>query len=69
MLYLYHISANHPANGWDWLIAVVYMIVSMFFVFYIIEQRLLGSKNSPYPFDPDEMERGGVMKKLELARR
>ena len=55
-------------NLGDWLLAAVYMIVSMFLVFYIIEQKLLGDKNSPYPFDQDEMKRFDIEKKFELAR-
>lgn len=69
VIYIHHILANNLVNLWGWLLAVVYMIVSMFLVFYIIEQKLLGDKNSPYPFDPDEMKRFDVEKKLELARR
>ncbi|VVB54776.1 Protein of uncharacterised function with HXXEE motif protein [uncultured archaeon] len=69
VVYIYYIQANSMVNLWDWLLAVVWAAVSMLLIFYIIEQKLLGSKNSPYPFDPDEMKRFDVEKKLELARR
>jgi len=69
VIYIHHILANNMVNLGDWLLAVVYMAVFMFLVFFIIEQKLLGDKNSPYPFDQDEMKRFDVEKKLELARR
>ena len=71
VIYIYHIIANNLVNLGDWLLAVVYMIVSMFLIFYIIEQKLLGDKHSPYPFDQDQMKGKGfdVEKKLERARR
>jgi hypothetical protein len=69
VIYIYHIIANNMLNLWGWLLAVVYMTVFVFLDFYIIEQKLLGGKNSPYPFDQDEMKRGGVAQKLERAGR
>jgi hypothetical protein len=69
VIYVYHIVTNRLVNLGDWLLAVVYMTVSMFLIFFMIEQKLLGGKNSPYPFDQDEMKRFDVEKKLELARR
>jgi hypothetical protein len=69
MIYIYHIVTNSLVNLGDWLLAVAYMTVSMFLIFYIIEQKLFGGKNSPYPFGQDEMKRFDVEKKLELARR
>ena len=69
VVYIYYILANNMVNLWVWLLAVVYMTVFFFLNFFIIEQKLLGDKNSPYPFDQDEMKRFDVEKKLELARR
>ena len=57
------------ASLWNWLFAVMYMAVFMFVDFYIIEQKLLGDKNSPYPFDQYEMKRFDVERKLELTKR
>ena len=68
-IYLYSIVANNLVNVWDWLFAVVYVAVFMFLVFFLIEQKLLGDKNSPYPFDQDEMKRFDIEKKLERAGR
>jgi hypothetical protein len=45
------------------------MAAFMFLNFYMIEQKLLGGENSPYPFDPDEMKRFNVEEKLKRARR
>lgn len=69
MIYIYHIIANNMLNLWGWLLSVVYMTVFVFIDFYLIEQKLLGGKNPPHPFDQDEMKRFDVEKKLELARR
>ena len=69
VVYIYYILANNMVNLWGWLLAVVYMTVFFFLNFFIIEQKLLGDKNSPYPFDQDEMKRFDIEKKLELARR
>lgn len=69
VIYINHIIANNLVNLGDWLLAVVYMTVSMFLVFYIIEHKLLGGKHSPYPFDQDQMKRFDVEKRFERARR
>jgi hypothetical protein len=69
VIYVNHILANNIVNLWDWLFAVAYMAAFMFLNFYMIEQKLLGGENSPYPFDPDEMKRFNVEEKLKRARR
>jgi len=71
VIYIYHILANNMTNLWDWLLAVVCMIAFFFLNFFLIELKLLGDKNSPYPFDQDQMKgkRFDVEKKLERARR
>lgn len=69
VVYIYYILANNLVNLWVLLLAVVWAAVFMFLNFFILEQKLLGDINSPYPFDPDEMKRFDVEKKLELARR
>jgi Protein of unknown function with HXXEE motif len=69
VIYINHILANNIVNMWDWLFAVAYAAVFMFLNFYIIEQKLLGGKNPPYPFDQDEMKRFNVEEKLKRARK
>ena len=69
VIYIYYILANNLVDLWGWLLAVVWMAVFVFLDFYIIEQKLLGDKNSPYPFDQDEMKRFDIEKKLERTRR
>jgi hypothetical protein len=69
VVYIYYIQKNGLASGWEWLAAVGYMIVAMALMFYVVEQRIFGGENPPYPFDQDEMERGGVKRKFERARR
>jgi hypothetical protein len=68
VIYIYHISAHHLANGRDWLLAVVYMIIFLSLL-TVLELILLGGKDSPYPFDQDEMKRFDIEKRLERARR
>ena len=69
VVYTYYVLTNNLLDLRSLLIAVVWLAVFMFLNFFILEQKLLGDINSPYPFDQDEMKRGGVEKKLELARR
>lgn len=69
MIYIYYILTNNLVNLWVLLLAVVWSAVFMFLNFLTLEQKLLADENSPYPFSPDEMERGGVKRKLERARR
>jgi hypothetical protein len=69
VIYIYHVVANGMVNLWGWLLAGAWMAVFLFLNFFIIEQKLLGNKNSPYPFDEDEMKRFGVEKKLARAGR
>ncbi|HZC03847.1 MAG TPA: HXXEE domain-containing protein [Gammaproteobacteria bacterium] len=67
--YIYYIQVNGLATGWDWLAAVVYLSVACYLMFYVIEQRIFGGEDPQYPFPEDEMQRGGVAKKLEDAQR
>ena len=69
VVYIYHISTNHLASGGEWVLAVVYMIAALLFTFGVVEQVLLGGKNSSHPFDPDEMTRFDIEKKLQRAQR
>ena len=65
LIYINHILVNNMVNFGGWLLAIVYMIVAVSVIFYVIEQKLLGDKNSPYPFDPDEMKRFNVAERFE----
>ncbi len=69
VIYIHHILANDMVGLGDWLLAVAYMIVSLFLIFYLIEQKLLGGKHEYYPFDRDQMEPGYLVKKFERAKR
>jgi hypothetical protein len=67
IFYIGHIQANNLVTQQDWIWAVVYMVAFLVLNFYFIEQKLLGNRNSPYPFDPNEMKRFIVGKKIEQA--
>lgn len=63
--YIHHILTNDIVRSWDWLFAVVWLVVAGYLTFYLFEQKLLG--DAPYPFEKEEMERCHIAKKLELA--
>lgn len=67
--YIYLISLNDLASRWDWSLATVYAVSFMFVNFGLLEIRILGDKNSPHPFDADEMQRSGIAEKFEAATR
>jgi hypothetical protein len=63
--YIYTITANGMALGWDWLIAIVYLGSFAFIVVNKMTYTWLADKNSPYVFDEVEMRRFHVVEKLE----
>jgi hypothetical protein len=68
LVYIYYIQKHGLASGWEWLVAIGYMILAMVLIFYVIEQRIFGGENPTYPFDQDEMKRFDIEGKLERAR-
>lgn len=68
-VYIYYIQTNGLATSWDWTAALLYLCVGVYLIFYVIEQRLLGGGNPPYPFTEDEMQRGGIAKRFESVQR
>lgn len=69
MVYVYYIQKHGLGSGWEWLAAIGYTVAAMTLIFYVIEQRIFGGENPPYPFDQDEMERFHIEEKLAAARR
>lgn len=69
VIYVKYIYDHGLVTGWDWLFAVLYMVVAMYTTFYAIEQIWLGSDNPKYPFDQDELERFRIPEKLAAAER
>jgi hypothetical protein len=65
VVYIHHIQTNNLVNGWDWLLAVIWLVASGYLTFYLFEQQLLG--DAPHPFDQDELDRFGIAQKLERA--
>src|SRR5919206_3450125 len=65
VIYINHIQTNNLASASDWFLGVLWLVVSGYLIFYLVEQKLLG--DAPYPFDQDEMERCNIAQKLELA--
>ena len=45
--------------------SVVWLVLSGYLVFYLVEQKVLG--DAPYPFDEDELQRCDIGQKLERA--
>jgi hypothetical protein len=54
-------------TGWDWLFAVFHMAFGAVFM-QAIGYRLLGPKDWPYPFAPDEMARFDRERRLTNER-
>jgi hypothetical protein len=69
VIYVHYIYKHGLVSGWDWLGAVGCTVVSMYLIFYAIEQLWLGSDNPKYPFEQDELERFHIAEKLEAAQR
>ena len=69
VVYVCYIQKHGLASGWEWLAAILYMIIAMVLIFYVIEQRIFGGENPLYPFEQDEMERFHIKEKLEAAQR
>ena len=55
-------------SGRVWLGAIPYMLAGPALICGVIEIIVLGDKNSPYPFDPDEITHLDIQGKLERAR-
>lgn len=66
--YVYQLWANGSATLWDGALAVAYAVSFMLLNFGVLEIRILGDRNSPYPFDEDEMRRGGIVEKFTALR-
>lgn len=67
--YAYQLTMNNSTTVRDCLLAVVYAVSFMFLNFGLLEIRILGDRNSRYPFDADEMQRGGIAEKFAAAER
>lgn len=63
--YIYYIVSNGLSSGWDWLIAIVYLIIIVAIVLNKLTYDWLADKNSKYPFAEEEMERFHVKEKFE----
>lgn len=63
--YIYYILSNGLSSGWDWLIAIVYLIIIAGVVVNKLTYDWLADKNSKYTFTEKEMKRFHVKEKLE----
>ncbi|HEB2280808.1 TPA: HXXEE domain-containing protein [Staphylococcus aureus] len=55
--YIYYISVHNLISGWDWLIAIVYMVAAAWFLLIKITYDILPDRNTKYPFDAEEINR------------
>jgi hypothetical protein len=55
--YIVEVYRQGIITGWDWLFAVLYMAVFGAVFMQVIGYKLLGPKDSPYAFAPEEMAR------------
>jgi hypothetical protein len=60
--YIYYIQNNGIAGIMDWAIAIVYLVIYMFFMVNKLTYSWLADKNSKYPFVEEEMKRFNIQK-------
>ncbi|MGG2091795.1 HXXEE domain-containing protein [Bacillus sp. S13(2024)] len=63
--YIYYIHSNGIVTGWDWIVGIVYMILTAFIVVNKMTYSWLADENSQYPFAEEEMRRFNVPEKLQ----
>jgi hypothetical protein len=68
VFYVYYIYEHDLVSGWTWLAAIGYTVVAMYFIFFAVEQTMLGSDDPRYPFDEDELKRLGIPEKFAAAQ-
>ncbi|WP_197525932.1 HXXEE domain-containing protein [Methanocella paludicola] len=64
LYYIYYIQTMGLASIWDWVIAIVYMVLVAFIVVNKMTYSWLADKNSPNIFSAAEMKRWNVQEKL-----
>jgi hypothetical protein len=55
--YLVEVYARGWIRGWDWIVAVIYLVSFIGIVMKWLGYTVLADKDSPYPFTPEEMAR------------
>jgi hypothetical protein len=63
--YIYYIVTNNLVSGFDWLIAVVYLLFVAAIVVNGLTYKFLPNRNTKWVFDKAEMERFRVKEKME----
>ncbi|MGA4463145.1 HXXEE domain-containing protein [Bacillus bombysepticus] len=67
--YIYYIHSNGIVTGWDWIVGIIYMILTAFIVVNKMTYSWLADENSPYPFAEEEMRRFNVPEKLQRSNK
>ncbi len=62
--YIYSIHAQQLAGVWDWVGAVVYLLVFQYVLFVKMTYTWLADRESPYAFAEVEMKRYSVQQKV-----
>lgn len=62
--YIWYISANGIATGWDWLFGVIALPFIMAFGVALPTYVWMADRNSPYPFTPAELRRFDAQERL-----
>lgn len=63
--YIYYIHSNGIVTLWDWLFAIMYLVIFLGVIMNKLTYSWLADKNSPYPFAEEEMRRFNVPEKLK----
>ncbi|CUS03231.2 conserved membrane protein of unknown function [Candidatus Promineifilum breve] len=64
LYYIWYVVVNQLVQWWMWPLAIVYLALAAYFGLYVLAFRIFADPNSPYPFEPSEMERFHVKEKL-----
>jgi len=66
--YIYYIQSRGMTSIWDWVIAIVYLVLYITIFLGKLTYSWLADKNSPYPFAEEEMSRYNVHQKVERLK-
>lgn len=65
--YLVEVHQQALITGWDWVLALAYVLLFGVVIMQGIGFRLLAATDSPYPFTPAEMSRWNRVERLQRA--
>ena len=64
VFYMYYVVTNNLATPTDWIIGFAIFLFIGIFLVGILGYKLLADKNSPYPYDDEELYKPWIMKRI-----